>query len=50
MQFPINLLRSKVSIYAAMVRLGLIGGAILAVLVLPWLAEIVTATMPGGQK
>lgn len=28
----------------------LIGGAILAVLILPWLAEIVSSTMPGGSK
>ena len=26
----------------------LIGGAILAVLILPWLAELVSATMPGS--
>ena len=27
----------------------LIGGAILAVLILPWLAELVSSTMPGGS-
>lgn len=28
----------------------LIGGAILAVLIFPWLAEIISSTMPGGPN
>ena len=42
-----DLAELKAEIKTELKWVKLIGGAILAVLVLPWLAELISATMPG---
>ena len=42
-----DLMRLEIKLARVETKIALIGGAILAVLILPWLAKLVSATMPG---